>query len=162
MDPSVCVSAYLFCSLLVLVKDSSFLCMILLGFDFHQWLFSWVWLRFSFIALLKHIMYIINIPLIWWTIRMAALYIWPFNNYSGIGFRVSTNVLLHSAKVLKSLPLLTLPMLRLLSTKALEQKKIWKPFKPCHVGIHWSTLRWVPICQVIGVILYWPNLPPAA
>ena len=161
MDPSVCVSAYLFCSLLVLVKDSSFLCMILLGFDFHQWLFSWVWLRFSFIALLKHIMYIINIPLLWWTIRMAALYIWPFNNYSGIGFRVSTNVLLHSAKVLKSLPFNPSNAEATFDQSTWTEKN-WKPFKPCLVGIHWSTLRWVPICQVFGIILYWPNLPPAA
>ena len=28
-----------------------------------------------------------------------------------------------------------LSMLRLLSSKAQESKTIWKPFKPCHVGM---------------------------
>ena len=32
---------------------------------------------------------------------------------------------------------LTFPMLRLLSFKAQGCKGLWKPSKPCHVGIHW-------------------------
>ena len=36
--------------------------------------------------------------------------------------------------------LLTLPMLRLHSSKAQEHKNLWKPSKPCHVGIHWKAL----------------------
>ena len=36
--------------------------------------------------------------------------------------------------------LLTLPMLRLLSSKAQERKDSWKSSKPCHVGIHWKAL----------------------
>ena len=35
---------------------------------------------------------------------------------------------------------LTLPMLRLLSSKAQTRKYFWKPSKPCHVGIHWIAL----------------------
>ena len=35
---------------------------------------------------------------------------------------------------------LTLPMLRLLSSKAQECKVFWKPSKPCHLGIHWIAL----------------------
>ena len=35
---------------------------------------------------------------------------------------------------------LTLPMLRLISSKALGCKHFCKPFKPCHVGIHWIVL----------------------
>ena len=35
---------------------------------------------------------------------------------------------------------LTLPMLRLLSSKPQERKNLWKPSKPCHVGIHWIAL----------------------
>ena len=35
---------------------------------------------------------------------------------------------------------LTLPMLRLLSSKAHGCKYLWKPSKPCHVGIHWIAL----------------------
>ena len=34
----------------------------------------------------------------------------------------------------------TLPMLRLLSTKAQGCKSFWKPSKPCHDGIHWKAL----------------------
>ena len=34
----------------------------------------------------------------------------------------------------------TLPMLRLLLSKAQERKEFWKPSKPCHVGIHWIAL----------------------
>ena len=33
---------------------------------------------------------------------------------------------------------LTLPMLRLLSSKAQGCKDFWKSPKPCHVGIHWK------------------------
>ena len=35
---------------------------------------------------------------------------------------------------------LTLPMLRLLSSKAQECKDLWKPSKPYHVGIHLMAL----------------------
>ena len=35
---------------------------------------------------------------------------------------------------------LTLPMLRLLSSKGQEYRVFLKPFKPCHVGIHWIAL----------------------
>ena len=47
---------------------------------------------------------------------------------------------------------LTLPMLRLLSSKTQGHKYCWKLFKPCHVVIHWvyllrSTLSWSPMCQ---------------
>ena len=35
---------------------------------------------------------------------------------------------------------LTLPMLRLLSSKEQRCKYFWKPSKPCHVGIHWIEL----------------------
>ena len=35
---------------------------------------------------------------------------------------------------------LTLPMLRLLLPKAQGWKDFFKPFKPCHVGIHWKAL----------------------
>ena len=35
---------------------------------------------------------------------------------------------------------LTLPMLRLLSSQAQGRKDFWKPFKPCHVSIHWIAL----------------------
>ena len=41
---------------------------------------------------------------------------------------------------------LTLPMLRLFSSKAQGHKDFWKPSKPCHVGIL-CTLGWVPMCQ---------------
>ena len=36
--------------------------------------------------------------------------------------------------------LLTLPMLRLLSSKAQERKDFQKTSKPCHVGTHWKAL----------------------
>ena len=36
--------------------------------------------------------------------------------------------------------LLTLPMLRLHLPKAQECKNLWKPSRPCHVGIHWIAL----------------------
>ena len=50
---------------------------------------------------------------------------------------------------------LTLPMLRLLSSKAQGCNDFWKPSKPCHVGIligelSLKPLRWVPMCQVFG------------
>ena len=35
---------------------------------------------------------------------------------------------------------LTLPMQRLLSSKAQERKDYWNPSKLCHVGIHWKAL----------------------
>ena len=35
---------------------------------------------------------------------------------------------------------LTLPMLRLLSSKAQKRKILWKPWKPCHFGIHLKAL----------------------
>ena len=35
---------------------------------------------------------------------------------------------------------LTLPMLRLLSSKAERRNYFWKPNKPCHVGIHWKAV----------------------
>ena len=35
---------------------------------------------------------------------------------------------------------LTLPMLRLLSSKAQRPKDLWKQANPCHVGIHWKAL----------------------
>ena len=42
-------------------------------------------------------------------------------------------------------------MLRLLSAKAQERKDFWKPFKPCHFGIHWIALaensKMSTICQ---------------
>ena len=34
----------------------------------------------------------------------------------------------------------TFPMLRLFSSKAPGCKDLWKPLKPCHVGIHWIAL----------------------
>ena len=37
-------------------------------------------------------------------------------------------------------PVLTLPMLRLLLSKAQRWKNLWKQSKPCHVGIHWIAL----------------------
>ena len=36
--------------------------------------------------------------------------------------------------------LLTVPVLRLLSSKAQGCKDFWKPSKPCHVGTHWIAL----------------------
>ena len=35
---------------------------------------------------------------------------------------------------------LTLQMLRLHSSKAQGRKTLWKPSKPCHVGMHWKAL----------------------
>ena len=62
---------------------------------------------------------------------------------------------------------LTLPILRLLLFKAQGCKDIWKPSKPCHVGIHWIALtqysqmstqiyaRVSVIFQVLCILLYW-------
>ena len=36
--------------------------------------------------------------------------------------------------------MLTIPMLRLLSSKAQERKYFWKLSKPCQIGIHWKAL----------------------
>ena len=38
------------------------------------------------------------------------------------------------------LPFSTLPILGLLLAKAQGCKVLWKPFKPCHIGIHWIAL----------------------
>ena len=46
-------------------------------------------------------------------------------------------VLVFWTKAASALKGLTLPMLRLLLSKAQGLKAYWKPFKPCHVGIHW-------------------------
>ena len=35
---------------------------------------------------------------------------------------------------------LTIPMLRLLSSKAQRRNDFWKPSKPCHGGIYWIVL----------------------
>ena len=43
--------------------------------------------------------------------------------------------------------ILTLPMLRLFSSKEQGCNHFWNPTKPCHVGIHWITL--VECCQMI-------------
>ena len=45
-----------------------------------------------------------------------------------------------TTKVVSTLEGLNLPMLRLLSSKALERKDFWNISKPCHVGIHWISL----------------------
>ena len=36
--------------------------------------------------------------------------------------------------------MLTLPMLRLRSSIGQESTDVWKPSKPCHIGIHWVAL----------------------
>ena len=36
--------------------------------------------------------------------------------------------------------MLSLLMLRLLSSKAQGRKDLWKLFKPCQIGIHWKAL----------------------
>ena len=43
-------------------------------------------------------------------------------------------------KICQRLSGLTLPMLKLLSSKAKRRKAFWKPSKPCHVGIRWIAL----------------------
>ena len=64
-------------------------------------------------------------------------------------------------------------MLRIILSKAQECRKFWKPFKPCHVGIHWKALAesyqmstHVPgfpsFHSLFYIISYWPNQPPAA
>ena len=63
---------------------------------------------------------------------------------------------------------LTLPMLRLLSSKAQEHKFFWKPSKPCRVGIHGKALTeyfhmsthlpgFRSFFRFLSIILYWPN-----
>ena len=63
---------------------------------------------------------------------------------------------------------LTLPMLRLLSSKTQGCKYLWKPSKPCHLGIHWIALAehsqmsthipgFQSFSQGFCIILYWPN-----
>ena len=63
---------------------------------------------------------------------------------------------------------LTLPMLRLLSSKAQGCKDFQKPSKHCHVGIHWIALaeysqmsthvpRFQSFFQVFCIFLYWSN-----
>ena len=42
---------------------------------------------------------------------------------------------------------ITLPMLRLISSKARGHNDFWKPSKPCHVGIHWKAHT--EYCQLI-------------
>ena len=46
---------------------------------------------------------------------------------------------------------LSIPMLRPLLPKAQGHKYFWKPFKPCHDGIHWKALaefsQMRPMCQ---------------
>ena len=44
------------------------------------------------------------------------------------------------SRVIHFPPLLSHTMLRLLSFKTQGCKDFWKPFKPCHVGIHWIAL----------------------
>ena len=53
----------------------------------------------------------------------------------------------------------TLPMLRLLSSKAQGRKEFWKPSKPSHIGIHWKEIpefsqmsTHVPGIQVLGYL----------
>ena len=64
--------------------------------------------------------------------------------------------------------LLSLPMLRLLLSKAQGRKDFLKPLKPCHVGIHWKALAekfqmsthlqgFQLTLQVFCIILYLPN-----
>ena len=64
---------------------------------------------------------------------------------------------------------LTLPMLRLLSSKAQERKDFYKLSKPCHVGTHalessrgvlsdeYLLARVSIIFQDFCIILYWPK-----
>ena len=72
------------------------------------------------------------------------------------------------AKVTSVLEGLSLPMLRLPSSKAQERYVFWNPFKPCHVGIHWIALtehsqmsthmpgfQW--FFSFVYIIFYWPN-----
>ena len=55
---------------------------------------------------------------------------WEFIGPCGVTKRVSSQERMF----------LTLPMLRLLSSKAQGRKDFWKTSKPCHVGIHWIDL----------------------
>ena len=63
---------------------------------------------------------------------------------------------------------LTLPMLKLLSSKAKGCKDFGKPSKTCHVGIHWKALTeysqmstnipgFQSFFQFFASFLYWPN-----
>ena len=45
-----------------------------------------------------------------------------------------------NAKDIQFLAILTLPMLRLLSSITQDSKDFWKTSKPCHVGTHWKAL----------------------
>ena len=60
-------------------------------------------------------------------------------------------------------------MLRLLSSKEQGRKDFWKPFKPCHVGIHWIALAehsqmsthlpgFPSFLKVFCIVLCWPKL----
>ena len=80
-------------------------------------------------------------------------------------------VLLLGKRLDRFCTIITLPMLRLPSSKAQGHKDFWKPSKPCLVGIHWKALAeysqmstHVPgfqsFFQVFSIILYWLNLPP--
>ena len=55
------------------------------------------------------------------------------------GFKILC-FLVHWTKVASAMEGLTPLMLRLLLSKAQGRKVFWKPFKPCHVGIHWIAL----------------------
>ena len=61
----------------------------------------------------------------------------------------------------------------ILSSIAQGRKDFWRPFKPCHVGIHWIPLPEYSQMSThlpgfrsffcfFCLILYWPNKPPAA
>ena len=63
----------------------------------------------------------------------------------------------------------TLPILRLLSSKAQGRKDFWKPSKHCYVGIHWIALTeysqmstnmpgFQSLFSFLEIILYGPNL----
>ena len=57
-------------------------------------------------------------------------------------FIIIIQMLLFGTGHVRGLPTdgLTLPMLRLLSSKAQERKDFWKTSKPCHAGTHWIAL----------------------
>ena len=56
-----------------------------------------------------------------------------------IGSEIMKIIINHQTEGRKEL-VSTLPMLRLLSSKARGRKGLLKPSKPCHVGIHWIAL----------------------
>ena len=58
--------------------------------------------------------------------------------FSQLGFSLQDFIKI--VKLLLATNGLTFPMLRLLSSKAQRRKVIWKPSKPCHVGIQWIAL----------------------